>query len=73
VLFSGLEDTIDLAIERLKDLNYAGKIEVANNIEEIISLIEKYSHEESIFIGGNGQDTIINIQNRLKLLANSCD
>ena len=73
VLFPGLEDTIDLAIERLKDLNYKGKIEKANSIKEIINLIVEYSHEEAILIGGNGQDTIIDIQNRLELLTKSCD
>jgi len=66
VIFPGLEDTVDLAIERLKDLNFAGKIKVAKNIDQIIKLITEYSHEESIFIGGNGQDTIIDIQNRLE-------
>ena len=73
VLFPGLEDTIDLAIERLEDLNYAGKIEIANNLDEIIRFIVEYSHEEAIFIGGNGQNIIVDIQNRLELLANFCN
>ena len=72
VLFPGLEDTIDLALERLEEINYTGKIEVANNIDEIIEFIAEYSHEEAIFIGGNGQDIIIDVQNRLALLTKSC-
>ncbi|MDR2966923.1 MAG: UDP-N-acetylmuramoylalanine--D-glutamate ligase [Methanobacteriaceae archaeon] len=72
VLFPGLEDTIDLAIERLEEINYTGKIEIANDIDEIIGFIAEYSHEEAILIGGNGQDIIIDIQNRLELLAKSC-
>ena len=72
VLFPGLEDTIDLAIERLAEINYEGKIEVANNIDDIVGFVAEYSHEEAIFIGGNGQDRIISIQNRIELLAKSC-
>lgn len=73
VLFPGLEDSIDLALERLEEINYLGKVEVANNIDEIIGFIAEYSHEESLFIGGNGQDVIVDIQNRLELLAKSCN
>ncbi|WP_409200982.1 Mur ligase family protein [Methanobrevibacter sp. DSM 116169] len=73
VLFSGLDDTIDMGMERLNDLSYGGRIEVANCLDDIIFLLAEFSHEDAIFIGGNGQDTIIEIQERLKLLSDSCN
>ncbi|MBZ9570731.1 UDP-N-acetylmuramoylalanine--D-glutamate ligase [Methanobrevibacter sp. TMH8] len=72
VLFPGLDDTVDHAIYRLKSLCYEGRIEVANNLDEIIGFIAEYSHEEAIFIGGNGQETIIKIQERLSELCDNC-
>ena len=36
---------------------------------EIIALVAEYSHEDAILIGGNGQDTIIDIQERIKLIS----
>ncbi|MCC7553176.1 MAG: UDP-N-acetylmuramoylalanine--D-glutamate ligase [Methanobacteriaceae archaeon] len=73
VLFSGLDDTIDMAVERFKELQYDGRIEIANTLDDIIFLLAEFSHEEAIFIGGNGQNTIIEIQERLKLLSDNCN
>ena len=73
VLFSGLADTIDLGMERLYELDYKGRIEIAHTLDDIIFLLAEFSHEEAIFIGGNGQDTIVEIQERLKLLSNTCN
>jgi len=72
VLFPGLDDTLDHALYRLKSIGYEGRIEIANNLDEIIALVAEYSHEDAIFIGGNGQDTIIEIQKRLNLLSDIC-
>jgi len=72
VLFPGLDDTVDHALYRLKSIGYEGRIEIINNLDEIIQLIAEYSHEDAIFIGGNGQDTIIKIQERLDDLCNNC-
>lgn len=69
VLFPGLDDTLDLAIYRLNSLGYEGNILTVNSLDEIIELVAEYSHEEAIFIGGNGQDTIIDIQERIKLIS----
>ena len=69
VLFPGLEDTLDIAIYRLNSLGYMGNIITVNSLDEIIELVAEYSHEEAILIGGNGQDTIINIQERIKLIS----
>ena len=69
VLFPGLEDTLDLAIYRLNYLGYEGNILTVNTLDEIIELVAEYSHEEAILIGGNGQETIIDIQERIKLIS----
>ncbi len=69
VLFPGLDDTLDIAIYRLHSLGYGGNIITVNSLDEIIELVAEYSHEDAILIGGNGQDTIINIQDRIKLIS----
>ncbi len=69
VLFPGLDDTLDIAIYRLNSLGYEGNIITVNTLDEIIELVAEYSHEEAILIGGNGQDTIIDIQERIKLIS----
>ena len=69
VLFPGLDDTLDIAIYRLNSLGYLGNIITVNTLDEIIELVAEYSHEDAILIGGNGQDTIIDIQERIKLIS----
>lgn len=69
VLFPGLEDTVDMAIYRLNLLGYMGNIITVNSLDQIIELVAEYSHEDAILIGGNGQDRIINIQERIKLIS----
>ena len=69
VLFPGLDDTVDMELYRLNRLGYEGRIEVANSLDEIIALIAEFSHEDALFIGGNGQEAIIEIQERIRLLS----
>lgn len=69
VLFPGLEDTLDLAIYRLNSLGYMGNIITVNTLDQIIELVAEYSHEEAILIGGNGQDVIISVQERIKQIS----
>lgn len=69
VLFPGLDDTLDMAIYRLNSLGYGGNIITVNSLDEIIELVAEYSHEDAILIGGNGQETIIDIQERIKLIS----
>lgn len=69
VLFPGLDDTLDIAIYRLNSLGYMGNIITVSTLDEIIELVAEYSHEEAILIGGNGQDVIIDIQERIKLIS----
>lgn len=73
ILFPGLEDTLDQAKYRLNSLNYKGRIEIANNLDEIIAFVAEFSHENAIFIGGNGQESIIKIQDRLRQISDSCN
>lgn len=58
-----------MAIYRLNSLGYMGNIITVNSLDEIIALVAEYSHEDAILIGGNGQDTIIDIQERIKLIS----
>ena len=69
VLFPGLDDTIDMAVYHLNGLGYEGRVEVANSLDEIITFVAEFSHEDAIFIGGNGQEAIIEIQDRIRLLS----
>ena len=71
VLFEGLEDTIDDAKYRLDSIGYEGRVEVASDLDDIIGFVAEYSFEDSIFIGGNGQDKIIEIQERLDEISKS--
>ena len=73
IIFPGLEDNLDHSILRLKSLDYKGKIEIANNLDEIIKFVAEFSHEPAILIGGNGQDVIIEIQERLRKICASCN
>ena len=69
VLFPGLDDTLDIAMYRLNSLGYGGNIITVNSLDEIIEIVAEYSHEDAILIGGNGQDVIIDIQERIKLIS----
>ena len=73
ILFPGLEDTLDQAKFRLNSLDYDGRVEIANNLDEIIAFVAEFSHDPAILIGGNGQETIIKIQDRLKQICDSCN
>lgn len=73
ILFPGLEDTLDQAKYRLNSLDYNGRVEIANNLDEIIAFVAEFSHDPAILIGGNGQETIIKIQDRLRQICDSCN
>lgn len=73
VLFPGLDDNFEVAKYRLNSLNYAGRVEIATSLDEIIALVAEFSHEEAMLIGGNGQEVIIDIQERIRLLSQNCN
>ncbi|BAW31523.1 MAG TPA: Mur ligase family protein [Methanothermobacter sp.] len=65
ILFPGLEDTTDIALEYAKNL--PSKILIAKDTDEILKLLERFIGEyHRIFIGGNGQDKIIEIQDKIE-------
>ncbi|MDO5849223.1 MAG: Mur ligase family protein [Methanobrevibacter sp.] len=72
VIFPGLDDTVDMAVQKVNYLGYDGRLEVVNNLDELIALVAEFSHENAMFIGGNGQETIIEIQDRIKTLSKNC-
>ncbi|MDO5850522.1 MAG: Mur ligase family protein [Methanobacteriaceae archaeon] len=73
IIFPGLEKTLDHCLSRLKELDYNGIVKTANNLDEIIEYVAEFSHEPAIFIGGNGQERIIEIQERLRKLSQRCN
>ncbi|MGF7117852.1 Mur ligase family protein [Methanobacterium oryzae] len=67
VLFPGLEDTTDIAFERLKKEGYNGDIKIIKDMPTILDFaIECSEKYQNIFIGGNGQNKLIEIQKALQ-------
>lgn len=73
IIFPGLENNLDHCLSRLESLDYSGKIRTANNLDEIIEYVAQFSHEPAMLIGGNGQENIIEIQERLRQICDSCN
>ena len=69
VVFPGLDDNLDLLLYRLNYLKYRGRVLTATSLDDIIAYVAELSHEEAMLIGGNGQEAIINIQERIKLIS----
>jgi len=68
-LFPGLDNTTTQAEEFLIKKGYTGPIKILNNIEEVVNFtIDWIKKDSTIFIGGNGQDKIMEIK---KILENS--
>jgi len=66
-IFPGLDDTLEDARNILKEENYKGEILNLTNVEDVVKFALKCSEKyENIFIGGNGQQKIIEITNSLK-------
>ncbi len=71
-LFPGLDNTTQRAKEVLRNEGYKGKIKILNQIDEVVELItNSCGMNSTIFVGGNGQDKIMEIQMILKQIA--CD
>ncbi|MDR2624405.1 MAG: UDP-N-acetylmuramoylalanine--D-glutamate ligase [Methanobrevibacter sp.] len=69
ILFKGLSESFDLSLNRLKKLKYKGEIILSNSIKETLDLIlksDKDGSNDNIFIGGNGQEVITELQKLLK-------
>jgi UDP-N-acetylmuramoylalanine--D-glutamate ligase len=66
-IFPGLDDTLEVARNILEEENYNGEIFNLTNVEDVVEFALKCSKKyENIFIGGNGQQKIIEITNSLK-------
>ncbi|MGC9516875.1 MAG: Mur ligase family protein [Methanomicrobiales archaeon] len=66
-LFDGLDKTADDALKILQDKGFEGSLKKFENIKDIVNCIYKFSDKyHNIFVGGNGQSKIIEIENRLK-------
>lgn len=69
VLFPGLEDTTNIALEKLKNEGYNGNIKIMEDTAEVVNFTVECSEKcENIFIGGNGQTKLIEIQETLRRL-----
>ncbi len=69
VLFPGLEDTTDIAFEKLVSEGYGGDINIMQSTADIIDFtVENSDRFNNIFIGGNGQEKLIRIQETLQWL-----
>lgn len=65
-IFPGLDNTTDFALEILVDSGYKGRIEVLKSVEDVVNFtLTCAKHYKNIFIGGNGQKRLIEIQNAL--------
>ncbi|MGO9387706.1 MAG: Mur ligase family protein [Methanobacterium sp.] len=66
-LFPGLDDTTNKAEELLIKYGYHGSIKILNDIKEVIEFtIDCVKKDSIIFIGGNGQNKIMNIKEILE-------
>jgi UDP-N-acetylmuramoylalanine--D-glutamate ligase len=72
VLFPGLSSSFKPYFNRLNHFNYNGKILTAEDNNKIIDLIIDFSNKKNnIFVGGNGQEKIIELQRLLQHLSSS--
>lgn len=65
-LFPGLDNTTKMAIEILRKDGYKGEIKDLSNVEQVVNFtLQCVKQYKNIFIGGNGQQRLIEIQNSL--------
>ena len=66
-IFPGLDDTLEDARNILEEENYKGEILNLANVDDVVKFALKCSEKyPNVFIGGNGQQKIIEITNSLK-------
>lgn len=70
VLFPGLEDTTGIAFKKLKDEGYTGEIKIIKDTDSVLNFALECSEiYKNIFIGGNGQNKLIEMQKALKRIS----
>lgn len=66
-VFPGLDDTTIQAKEALIDQDYNGVIKILNNTEDVIKFsLDSIENGCNVFIGGNGQEKLMEIEEVLK-------
>lgn len=69
-LFPGLEDTTGIAFKRLRDEGYIGEIKIIKDTDSVLDFALECSEiYKNIFIGGNGQNKLIEMQKTLKRIS----
>lgn len=72
VLFPGLDNTTDIAKDLLIEEEFNGSISIIDKVPDIVlSAVDFAKENKSIFIGGNGQKRIVEIQEALMKYAKS--
>jgi UDP-N-acetylmuramoylalanine--D-glutamate ligase len=69
VLFPGLDHNFSQVLEKIKCSDFQGKVEILDNIDHIMATILEHAKPGvNIFLGGNGQKIILEIQKKLEKL-----
>ncbi|GAB6056432.1 UDP-N-acetylmuramoyl-L-alanine--D-glutamate ligase [Methanobacterium alkalithermotolerans] len=69
ILFPGLEDTTSLGVKKLISLGFEGEVKIIKELNQLPEIIKPYISFKNIFIGGNGQNKIMKIQNYIESLS----
>jgi len=65
-LFPGLDNTTTEASEELRKNGFKGEIKIFNDLNKVVEFVlSHYKNYKTIFIGGNGQDKIMEIKDKL--------
>lgn len=69
-LFPGLEDTTGIAYKKLKEEGYNGEIKIIKDTDDVLNFAMECSEIcDNIFIGGNGQNKLIELQKALQRIS----
>lgn len=69
-LFPGLEDTTGIAYKKLKEEGYNGEIKIIKDTDDVLNFAMECSEiYDNIFIGGNGQNKLIELQKALQRIS----
>lgn len=70
VIYRGLDDTVEMASEHIKNSKYDGNLIIAKDYSDLFKLIEAYKQYGNILVAGNGQNTITKLQKDLRDIYN---
>ncbi|MBU4535705.1 MAG: UDP-N-acetylmuramoyl-L-alanine--D-glutamate ligase [Euryarchaeota archaeon] len=69
ILFPGLEDSTSQAVKKLISLGFEGEVKIIKEFGQLPEIIKPYLSFKNIFIGGNGQEKIKEMQNYIESLS----